>query len=220
MKLGYIRTSTKEQTPELQIKDIKALCPDCEFDFFREKLSAWKENVKRPVFNQVLSLIKSGKVRNIYVWDLDRIYRNRLRLKEFFQLCKIHDTKIHSVNQGWLEELNKIPPPFNDMVFDLLINLFGWIGEEESSKKSARIRMAIVKKGDGKTVSYKGNRWGRKPYPKQTVTRILELAKTGASIREIAKQVVAYDKNGHPKKIGKSTVQKILVQNSGQKPSI
>jgi len=212
MNISYIRTSTKEQEPELQIADIKKLCPECNLIFYKEKLSAWKENVKRPVFSDVLSLIKTGKVRKLYVWDLDRIFRNRLRLKEFFLLCKIHNTKIHSVNQAWLSEVNSIPPPFNDMVFDL-INLFGWIGEEESSKKSLRIKNAVVRKGDSLAISYKGNKWGRKAFPKQTINRILELAGTGASIREIANQITVFDKNRNEKKISKSAVHKILASN-------
>lgn len=212
MNLVYIRTSTKEQEPKLQIADIQTLCRDCDFTLFQEKLSAWKENVKRPIFNEVLSLIKSGKVRNIFVWDLDRIYRNRLRLKEFFQLCKIHNTKIHSVNQQWLEELHKIPAPFNDMVFDLLLSLFGWIGEEESVKKSNRIRMAVVRRENNKTISYKGAKWGRKGFSKQTINRVLEFANCGMSIREIADKVVVYDKNQNQRKISKSAVHKILTQ--------
>jgi DNA invertase Pin-like site-specific DNA recombinase len=212
MQISYIRTSTKEQEPELQIADIKKLCPTCDLTFYKEKLSAWKENIKRPVFAEVVSLIKAGRVQHLYVWDLDRIFRNRLRLKEFFLLCKTYNTKIHTVNQTWLEDIHKIPPPFNDMVFDLLLSLFGWIGEEESTKKSNRVKNAIVKSKKG-TFSYKGNRWGRKPFPKQTVDRVLELAKTGLSIREIAKQIVAYEKNGTRKKMGKSTVQKILASN-------
>jgi DNA invertase Pin-like site-specific DNA recombinase len=213
MQISYIRTSTKEQEPELQIADIKKLCPTCDLTFYKEKLSAWKENVKRPVFAEIVSLIKSGRVEHLYVWDLDRIFRNRLRLKEFFALCKIHNTKIHSANQTWLEEIHKIPAPFNDMVFELLLNLFGWIGEEESTKKSNRIKNAVVKKDDGKTVSYKGNKWGRKSFPKQTIDRVLELANSGISIREIASQVTTYDKNRNEKKISKSAVHKILAEN-------
>lgn len=220
MNLCYIRTSTKEQEPELQISDIRKLCPECNLVIYKEKLSAWKENVKRPVFEEVVSLIKTGKIEKLYVWSLDRIFRNRQRLKEFFVLCKIHNTKIHSYNQLWLEELHKIPAPFNDMMFDLLISLLGWLSEDESNQKSNRIKMAVVKQKDGTTRSYNGKRWGRRPYPKQTIDRVLEMAKTGASIREIAKSVVAYDKNGHPKKIGKSTVQKILAEKDGEKPSI
>ena len=212
MNISYIRTSTKEQEPELQIADILKLCPSNELIFFKEKLSAWKENVKRPVFTEVISLIKTGRVTDLYVWDLDRIFRNRLRLKEFFLLCKIHNTKIHSANQAWLSEINSIPPPFNDMVFELLVNLFGWIGEEESTKKSNRIKNAIIKKENCFTVSYKGNRWGRKSFPKQTISRVLELANTGLSIREIASQVTVFDKNRNERKISKSAVHKILTE--------
>lgn len=213
MNISYIRTSTKEQEPELQMADIKKLCMADELVFYKEKLSAWKENVKRPVFAEIVSLIKAGRVKNLYVWDLDRIFRNRLRLKEFFLLCKIHNTKIHSANQAWLSEINSIPPPFNDMVFDLLINLFGWIGEEESCKKSNRIKNAVVKKENCSTVSYKGNKWGRQSFPKQTINRVLDLAKTGLSIREIASQITVFDKNRNEKKISKSAVHKILASN-------
>jgi len=45
-----------------------------------------------------------------------------------------------------LEEINKIPKPWNDIMFDLLLNIFGWIGEEESTKKSDRIKLSIRKK--------------------------------------------------------------------------
>lgn len=212
MNLAYIRTSTKEQEPQLQIADIEKLCINGDFTLFQEKLSAWKENVKRPVFSEVVYLIKTGKVNHLYVWDLDRIYRNRLRLKEFFQLCKIHNTKIHSVSQQWLEELNKIPAPFNDMVFDLLISLFGWIGEEESTKKSARIKMALVQKEGSKTISYKGKKWGRKSLPKQTINRVLELYGQGKSIRQIASLVMVYDKNNHGKNISTTSVFRTITE--------
>lgn len=212
--LAYIRTSSIEQTPELQLKDLFNSFPNIEFKVYKEKLSAYKENVKREVFDEIIALIKKGKVDNIYVWDLDRIYRNRLRLKEFFQLCKIHNTKIHSVNQDWLESINSIQPPFNDIMFEMLISIFGWIGEEESSKRSARVRMAVVKKDGKKTVSHKGNKWGRKSLPKQTIDRVIALKDEGFSIREIAERVLVYDKNRNGKNISKSAVHKILAQNT------
>src|SRR6185369_9495687 len=87
MQIIYIRTSTKDQTPELQLRDILPQVKEGH-EIFTEKQSAYKENIKRPVFNEVLELIKKGKVKHLYVWDLDRLYRNRLRLKELFQLCK------------------------------------------------------------------------------------------------------------------------------------
>ena len=89
--VGYIRTSSLSQEPSLQIASIKALGGNNELMIYQEKLSAWKDNVKRPVLLEIIDLIKKGKIDNLYVWDLDRIYRNRIRLKEFFLLCKINN---------------------------------------------------------------------------------------------------------------------------------
>ena len=210
----YLRTSTLEQEPELQIRDINSTYPNIIFSTYSEQQSAYKDNVLRPEFNRIMELIKKGQVDNLYVWDLDRVYRNRLKLKEFFFLCKTKKTKIHSVNQQWLESINQIPEPFNEMVNELLINIFGWIGEEESTKKSKRVKMAVVKKDGKRTKSYKGNFWGRKPLPKQTIDRVLSLKEEGLSIRKISEQVTIYDKNKNGRNISKSAVHKILQQNN------
>jgi DNA invertase Pin-like site-specific DNA recombinase len=209
MQIVYIRTSTKDQTPELQLRDILPQIKE-HHEIFIETLSAYKENVKRPVFNQVLDLIKKGKVKHLYVWDLDRLYRNRLKLKELFQLCKMYGTIVHSHNQVWLETINSIPPPFNDIMQDFLINIFGWLGQDESKKKSERVKLAVKKDSKGITRSHKGTKWGRKGFAKQTIDKVLELAEKGESIRQIANQVTAYDKNRNEKKISKSAVHKIL----------
>lgn len=208
MKIAYTRVSSESQNTDLQNASILQLCPDKDLAIYAEKQSAWKD-VKRPVFEQVLSLIKSGKVKHLYVFDLDRLYRSRKRLQGFFQICQLYGTKIHSFNQGWLEQLHSIPPPFNEMMFDLLINLMGWLSEEESTKKSNRVKNAVVRKKDG-TYSYTGKKWGRKGFPKQTIDRVLALADSGLSIREIAGQIKTYDQNRNEKPISKSAVHKII----------
>lgn len=214
MKKAYLRTSTQEQKPDLQKRDIKSLYSGDDLIFEEEQQSAWKENAKRPVFDQIVSEIKSGKISDIYVWDIDRIYRNRLRLKDFFLLCKVKGTKIHSFNQEWLNDINSIPAPFNDIVSELLISVLGWIGEEESTKKGARVKLAIVRSKDGVTKSYKGSKWGRKCFPPQTVSRVMELNKLGKSIRDISREVKVYDRNRNERQISKSAVHKIIQENS------
>ncbi len=209
----YIRTSTKEQTPELQLADISELNPSKDALIIEEQQSAFKDKVKRPELDRLFALIRSGKMKDIYVWDLDRIYRNRIKLVEFFILCKVNRVAIHSFNQKWLDEMNKIPPPFDDIVKDLLISVTGWTGEEESKKKSNRVKMAVRKTEDGKTISYKGKRWGRKPVSKKTTAKVLELFKAGQSVRAIAKTVQMYDKNNNLRQISKSAVHKIILKN-------
>jgi len=163
-------------------------------------------------------MIKRKKISDLYVWDLDRIYRNRIKLKEFFVLAKTFGCKVHSFRQKWLNEINNIPAPFDEIVSELLISIFGWIGEEESQKKSERIKLAVKKKGK-QTVSYKGNKWGRKAFPLQTINRVMELHKQGKTVRQIASQVMVYDKNNNERNISKSAVHKLIVENSKEKVS-
>jgi len=204
----YLRCSTREQTPELQLKDIQTISPSGTI-VFTERLSAWKENVKRPVFENIVKQIREGKVENLYVWDWDRIYRNRNRLKEFLLMCKMQNVVLHSYRQKWFEDFHSIPQPFNEIVMDMVINLLGWIGQEESEKKSSRVKMAVKRTEKG-TFSYQGRKWGRKAFPTQTIKRVLELHKQGKSIRKIATEVKVYDANNNARKISKSAVQQII----------
>lgn len=220
MRIIYIRTSTTEQTPELQLNDISTLVNLDECICYKEQESAYKIDVNRPEFDKIKALINKRQVSDIYVWHLDRLFRNRKRLIEFLLLCKMNSVIIHSFKQIWLESLNRIPEPFNEVVYDMMIQIFGFIAEEESSTKSARIKNAIRRSDSGKTKSHKGNIWGRKPFSKQTIKKVLEYRNEGKSIREIASLVIIYDSNNNGKNISKSSVQKILAETSLEIDSI
>jgi DNA invertase Pin-like site-specific DNA recombinase len=220
MRIIYIRTSTTEQTPELQLNDISTLVNLDECLCFKEQESAYKIDVNRPEFEKIKALINKRQVSDIYVWHLDRLFRNRKRLIDFLLLCKMNSVIIHSYKQIWLESLNSIPEPFNDMVYDMMIQIFGFIAEEESSTKSARIKNAIRKSDSGQTKSHKGNIWGRKPFSKQTIKKVLQYRTEGKSIREIATLVLVYDSNNNGRNISKSSVQKIIAETSLEKDSI
>jgi len=212
MKVIYIRTSTEEQKPELQINDCKSLSGE-DYLLIKDQQSAWQDFKEREGFNQLKDLIKKKKVSELYVWDLDRIYRNRKKLIEFIEFCKIYNCIIHSYRQQWLEEINTMPSPWNEIIYKLMLEIMGWLAEEESTKKSDRIKNAIVKKDGKPTKSYKGNIWGRKSLSPQTISRVLEHRSNGLSISEICKNVWIYDKHGNKKKnISRGAVHKILTQ--------
>jgi len=183
----YIRTSTDDQNPQTQLKDIMTVAPvGCKI--YEEKQSAWKEDIKaRPVFKEIYDLIMEDKVNSYNVWDLDRIYRKRTKVAEFMTLCKFKGTIVRSFRQKWLTEFENIPSPWNEIMRDLLIQIFGWMAEEESDKKSDRVKKS-VRKENGITVSYKGNKWGRKEV-KVNVYKLRALRHQGLSIREIAREV-------------------------------
>lgn len=157
----YIRTSTDEQNPELQLRDISTLTKNKNCEIVEEKQSAWKDDIKaRPKFKAIYNEILKGEIEKLYVWDLDRLFRKRIKLKELFEVCKAYKCKIYSYRQSWLNQMNKIPSPWNEIILDLLINILGWLAEEESTKKSDRVKNAVRKKNN-KAISYKGNKWGR-----------------------------------------------------------
>ncbi len=213
----YIRTSTEEQNPENQLKDCEALVTKLDlndYEVLEEKESAWKDNVQREIFNSIKKSIEHNQIKNLLCWDLDRLFRNRKKLMQFFELCKIYNCKIYSVRQEWLEGINNIQEPFNEIVHNLMIQVMGWLAEEESQKKSDRVKSAVRKNKEGTTISYKKNKWGRKTIiTKKLIESCKKLKEQGLDHRKIAEQVYYYDKNNNKKKISPSLVYKLLKEN-------
>lgn len=205
----YIRCSTGEQTPELQLTDITTMVNLNSVIILTEKVSAFKDNAKRPIFDELRNVIKKGKVNILYVWHLDRLYRDRKKLVDFLLFCRIYNTKVISYNQKFLEVFLTMPPPFDEAMYDLMLQIIGWIAEEESSTKSKRVKLAVRKDVNG-TYSHKGKKWGRKSFPKQTIDRVIKLHNEGASLRNISSQINVYDKNNNSRNISKSSVHKII----------
>lgn len=214
----YIRTSTEDQEPKNQIKDCLTIIKKSElkdYEILEEKTSAFLNGEKRDIFNSIRKEIQKKKIKNLIIWDLDRIYRNRRKLIEFFELCKVCNCKIYSVRQAWLSDLNNIPAPFDEIMHGLMIQIMGWIAEEESIKKSERIKLAVRKK-KGKTLSYKGNKWGRRALQSKVQDKINKLHDQGKTIREIHKEVYYYDKSNHKKYVSAGYVHK-TISNSKRK---
>lgn len=185
----YIRTSTTEQNPDNQLRDCLNLSKG-DYEIYKDQQSAWKDNKERFDFERLKKDIQSRNINVLIVWDLDRLFRNRLKLKDFLQFCKAYKVSLLSYRQSFLNNIASMPEPFNDMMFDFMINWFGWLAEDESKKKSDRVKIAVRKK-DGITLSYKGNKWGRKKVSSQKVNRILECLSRNPkpSMRVIAQEV-------------------------------
>ena len=201
----YIRTSTEEQNPFNQLEDCKTLLTDENFEVIEEKQSAYKSK-DRLKFEDIKNQIKKGNVKHLICWDWDRLFRNRKKLKEFFVFCKLYKCEIHSFRQKFFEDFYKIPAPFDEIIQDLVLNLMGWLAEDESKKKSDRIRIAYKNRT---------KEWGRKPITKKVINEVLDLHKQGKTMREIASEVIYWDKCRNKHNISKSAVHKIIKQNQG-----
>lgn len=191
----YNRVSTDEQNPENQLEDCKSIRPKNQkqdtfrdYTLFEERQSAWKDT-RRPEFEKIRYLIKAKKIKDLIVWDLDRLYRNRKSLIAFFEYCKIYGCKIHSFRQPWLNDINDMQEPWGEIIHSLMLQIMGWLAQDESDKKSKRVKAAVRRKEGKPTKSYKGNIWGRKPISTFKRNRINELHKENMTIRRIAFEI-------------------------------
>lgn len=209
----YIRTSTEDQEPENQIRDCESLCGK-EYEKYIDKQSAWKDNKERDDFERLKKDIQAKKISDLYVWDLDRLYRNRIKLKEFIQFCKTYNCKLWSYRQKFLNQIQdlNLPKEFDflrDMMLNNLIEMLGWIAEDESKKKSDRVKLAI-RKETGITTSYKGNKWGRKNISDKVKSLILEAYNQNKTYSQICSEIFYWDTNGNKKYVSKGFVHKTI----------
>jgi len=110
-------------------------------------------------------------------------------------------------------------------MFDLMLQIMGWLAEEESIKKSERVKLAIRKTDKYgnriKAISINGKKWGRKEIKnKQMINDIMELHKQKLSMVKIAKQVYYYDKSNNKVNPTSTTVWKIIKKYNIEKETI
>ena len=234
--LIYNRTSTKEQNPELQKQDCLNFCKEKELNVLEvlsEQGSAYKIEKRRPIWEAVVERAKKERL-NIVLWRYDRGFRNR---KDFFEFMKVmfevYGVKVYSATEPSVLMLWEMIDKSNDiqdinmrefmkgqmrLLWEFQIRQAGEQAEEESRKKSQRVKLAVVRKDkEGnkiKTESYKGNLWGRKPLSQNVINQVIALRKEGKSIRDITKLVTYWDKNNHSKNISIAGVHKILKENN------
>lgn len=204
----YLRTSTKEQNPELQLKQCKdfAITNNLEvMETISEQGSAYKIEKIRTKWEKAIEKAKSEKL-DIVLWKYDRSFRNR---EEFFKFMKVmfevYGTKVYSVTEPsilsfWnlLDTSNTGNPIFDELLknifkamWDFMIQQAGEQAEEESRKKSERVKLAVRKDNNGKTKSYKGNKWGRKTISTQKLNKIKQYykEKPKSSVRQAEKEL-------------------------------
>jgi len=196
-----------------------------------EQGSAYKLEKIRPKWEEVIKRAKKEKL-NIIVWRYDRAFRNREEFYKFMKVMfEVYNVKVYSVKEPsilsfWdmLGKSHSENPIFDELLngifkalWDFMINQAGEEAEEESRKKSDRVKLA-VRKVNGITKSYKGKKWGRKKQPKAEV-QILKLHKEGKKMREICEEVYYWDKHHHKKFVSLGFVHKLLAENQLTKSS-
>lgn len=198
----YNRTSTTEQHPELQLDDCKKYVESKGLvldKVFTEHRSAFKDDSKRDVFNAMLDYCKLNKIEFIVVWNMDRFSRQPAEkvLEQVKLLSVMHGIKVVAVNGDLWSDVVESVGRFNDMGFigqaivefleKLIRGLEYHRAHTESLVKSDRVKLA-VRHEEGRTLSYKGNRWGRREVEVDKL-QVFALRNEGKSFRAIAKML-------------------------------
>src|ERR1019366_9251986 len=89
MRIGiYARVSTKDESCELQVRDLRTYCTARGFDLVREYVDVGQSGAKdsRPELNILMDDARKRKFDAIVVWRFDRFARSTKHLEEFRSL--------------------------------------------------------------------------------------------------------------------------------------
>lgn len=170
---AYIRVSSKSQDHEMQRQAIakRADSPV----FYAEKMSG--KTTDRPVLKQLMADVRSGKVKELYVFKLDRLTRSGVA--DTFQI--VNELRRAGVTLFAVADNLCIRPNGDDIVSETLVFALSLAAKLERTAINDRIAAARTH------MSSQGRAWGRpRSMTDEQVARARALADEGQTVRAIA----------------------------------
>lgn len=170
----YVRVSTQEQSTDLQLSDLKKYIEArglSLYSIYEDKATG--TNDKRPNLKKLLEDARKRKFDIVLCWKLDRFFRSLKDLVNTLQY--LTDCGIQFISY-------KDNIDLTTATGRLMVHILAAFGEFEASLIKERVVAGL------NNARRKGVRLGR-PKKQCPVDKILELRRTGASIREISRQL-------------------------------
>jgi len=142
-----------------------------------DDISAWSGQ-RRPEYERMLEDLRSGRIRGVLVWHLDRLTRHPRELEAFLDLCDQVDVELLGCVTGDVD--------LADHGGRLLARMLGGLARYESDHKSERIRRKHLEIAESGGVSGGGSR----PYGYEDDKVTLRPAEA-AVVAECAKRLLA-----------------------------
>src|SRR5258706_10069477 len=173
MRIGiYARVSTKDQSCELQVRDLRAYCTARRLDLVREYIDVGQSGAKdsRPELNKLIDDARKRQFDAIVVWRFDRFARSTKHL-----LSALEEFRSLGIQFISYQENMDTSSPLGQALFTIVSAVAQLERDLIRERVSAGIRNARAN----------GKKLGR---PKNAVDRerILELKAQGACLRQIA----------------------------------
>jgi len=211
----YIRVSGEEQTEDSQRQPCIDYCTHHGWNIvtvFSDHAKSAYKNVKRPQYEKVLALVRQRSVDHIVVWSLDRWCRRGPReLRSTIDYLGVYSVQLHSVKEQWIESIN-MPGSLGQTFKDFMIGIVGWLAEQESTRKSERVKESIryqraLKKG-------KVGRPGLPDAVKQRIAAFLNQGRSYSYIRKYVTYEGKYNRVHHVSVATINAVRKSLSTNN------
>jgi len=168
----YARVSTKDQSCELQIRDLRSYCAARDFHLIREYVDVGQSGAKdsRPELDKLMGDARKRQFDAVVVWRFDRFARSTKHL-----LAALEEFRSIGIQFISYQENMDTGSPLGQALFTIVSAVAQLERDLIRERVTAGIRNARVN----------GKRLGR---PRNGVDpkRILELKETGQSLRQIA----------------------------------
>jgi DNA invertase Pin-like site-specific DNA recombinase len=185
----YARVSTKEQTVENQLIDLRTFCKamgvEVVKEFVDEGISGAKD--RRPALDEMMHLVRTRRLKTIVVWKLDRFARSARHLINTLEEFRVLGADFLSYQEG----INTSTAS-GRMFYGMIAIMAEFEREVIRERVLAGIQRAKVE----------GKHLGR-PRIKQSIIDNILAERGKGSIREIASRL----------KVSRSVVQRCLTQN-------
>ena len=114
--------------------------------------------------------------------------------------------KLHFVRQSYLEDLWNIPEPWNAVFYDIMINLLSALAQEESDKRSDRVKKAFQ--------SGKYTNWGKHGIG-YTDKEIIEVYRREGSLRKARLMLPYKTRSGKRKYVSIAKISQVVKRARG-----
>lgn len=148
-KIGYVRTSLKEEHIENQIKAIKDVSGEDIKLFEDSGVSGIAQPGKRPGFKALIGYITTNAdVKKLYVYEISRIGRTFMDTLDIVGMIEKRGVKVISVSpkESWMAVEDK-------SIRQLIMAIFAWVAERERGNMIERTKAGIERaRAEGKQI--------------------------------------------------------------------
>lgn len=194
----YIRVSTKDQDPSMQLSDLRRYAQQRGFEIYEEYVDVGVSGTKasRPALDALMSAARKRLFDTVLVWRFDRFARSTKHLVD-----ALHEFRTLNIDFISYQEAIDTSSPIGEAMFTIISAM---------AKLERDIIVERVKAGMRKAKEH-GKRIGR-PKVVVDVSRIISLREQGLSLQAISDCVKYKGSKGRWRNVSKGKVHRILTK--------